>query len=50
MEAALDFDWQDIKWEPEGSEGNAVLFDLKQVEGWEVVDISRESGDGTARY
>jgi hypothetical protein len=45
MEAALDFDWQDIKWKPEGSEGNAVSFDSKRVEGWEVVDISRKSGD-----
>lgn len=47
MEAAHDFDWQDIKWEPEGSEGEVASFNSKQVEGWEVVDISRESGNGS---
>jgi hypothetical protein len=31
--------------EPEGSEGNALSFDSKQVKGWEVLDISRRSVD-----
>jgi hypothetical protein len=45
MEKEADLGWQDINWAQEGSESDADSFYSTPIEGWEVVDISRESGD-----
>jgi hypothetical protein len=45
MEAEVDSGWQDINWAQESRESEAATFYSTPVEGWEVVDISRESGD-----
>lgn len=47
MEAEVDSGWQDINWAQEGRESEAATFYSTPVEGWEVLDLSQKSDDGS---